>query len=959
MSVVSTLTSQVSFFMQWLSATVEIIVVPRRRTSIITNTIMPLSWNEIRNRALAFTRTWTGETREHAEAKSFWDAFFHVFGVERRVVASFEAPVRSLDKKSYGRIDLLWHGVLLVEHKSAGGNLSNAELQAFRYIQALHTSGRSAEVPRYIVVSDFSRFILHDTEESTISDFSLSDLHKHVHEFAFIAGYRTTKFDPESPANLKAAQMMADLHDALDDGGYRRDDLEQLLTRILFCLFAEDTGIFEPNAFTDFIENRTATDGSDLGARLAELFQTLNTQEDHRQKHLDESLAILPYVNGALFAKTLSLVAFDSNMRESLLACARFDWSAISPAIFGSLFQGIMDPPERRQIGAHYTGEGDIMKVLRSTFLDALERELQATLALKVGQKRRLSQLHHRIAKLQFLDPACGCGNFLILAYRELRRLEEIILVALHGKQATIDIGLITRVSIEQFHGIELVEFPAEIARVGMWLMEHQMNMRLSIALGQYFRRLPLVGSAHIVCANALTLDWDKLVAPSEDVIIIGNPPFVGKKEQSAQQKQDLARIWSRVKGGGILDYVTCWYAKAADFMQGTRARCTFVSTNSIAQGEQVGVLWHHLLERGVKIHFAHQTFAWTSEARGKAHVHVVIIGFGMFDVEQKTLFEYDHGKSVPTSGRAANINPYLLEGPDWVALTRRRPLSEAIPPIAYGNMMIDKPRNAGEDAGLTFGPDQRAILLRQCPGLRPYIRRLVGGEEFIKNIERWCMWFVDVSPKELRAFMRDSPDLRRRLKGIREFRMASGRAQTRNLATTPTLFGEIRQPSGPYLLIPKVSSENRRYIPIGFMKSTVIASGSALIIPGADFYHFGVLSSSMHNAWMRVVAGRMKSDYQYSSGIVYNNFVWPGDVSARSHDSVVDAAKSVLEAREHHRDATLAHLYDPLTMPADLAKAHQRLDRAVERCYRKQVFRTDRERAEFLLQLAKSVAAS
>jgi hypothetical protein len=597
----------------------------------------------------------------------------------------------------------------------------------------------------------------------------------------------------------------------------------------------------------------------------------------------------------------------------------------------GVLFQGTLDPPERRQIGAHYTGEADIMKVLRGTFLDALERELAATLALEVGRKHRLLQLHDRIADLEFFDPACGCASFLVLAYRELRRVEETILGALRDEQ---DTEPIPRVSLVQFHGIELFEFPAELARA---------EMRSAI------------DAAHIICGNALELDWATVVTPSDNLIIIGNPPFVGKKEQTAQQKQELMRTFSGVKGAGVLDYVACWYAKAAELMQGTRARCTFVSTNSITQGEQVAVLWKHLLRRGIKIHFAHQTFVWTSEARDTAHVHVVIIGFAAFDTADKTLFSYDPETTSPTATKVTNINPYLVAGPDWVASARRRPQHEDIPPIVYGSMMIDRPRSAGEEAGLTFGPEHRASLLQQCPALQPYIRQLVGGEEFIHRTQRWCLWLVDVPPAQLRTFMRRSPDLRDRIEGVRDFRRSSGRAQTRALANTPALFGEIRQPSGPYLLIPKISSENRRIIPLGFMQADVIASGSALIVPDADQYHFGVLSSSMHNAWLRVVAGRMKSDYQYSSGIVYNNFVWPRDVPARRRDHVMEAASSVIEAREQHGEATLADLYDPLSMPADLASAHQRLDRAVERCYRERAFETDRERAEFLFQQARA----
>lgn len=629
-------------------------------------------------------------------------------------------------------------------------------------------------------------------------------------------------------------------------------------------------------------------------------------------------------------------------MRANVPAASRDVGPAL--ATVGSALQEGMDPPERRQIGAHYTGEADILKVLRGTFLDALERELEAARA-----HEPLRALHERIAKLEFFDPACGCGNFLILAYRELRRLEQTILVAL-GEPGT-------RVCLAQFHGIELLEVPAEQARAGMRLMEQQMDLRLAAALGRDVSR-PLADAAHIVCANALELDWAKVVTASEHLIILGNPPFVGKKEQTPQQKQELARIWIAAKGAGVLDYVTCWYVKAAELMHETRARCTFVSTNSITQGEQVAVLWQYLLARGIKIHFAHQTFVWTSDARGKANVHVVIIGFGAFDVTDKTLFDYDQDPENPSACTVANINPYLLAGPDYVASTRRAPRSKDIPAIVYGSMMIDRPRSAGADAGLTFESEHRTILLRECPSLEPYIRPLVGGEEFLQGTQRWCLWLVDVAPAQLQTFMRRSPELRRRLDGIRAFRRASGRAQTRARATTPERFGEIRQPTGPYLLIPKVSSESRRSIPIGFMPADVIASGSALIIPGADHYHFGVLSSAMHHAWVRAVAGRMKSDYQYSSGIVYNNFVWPPDVSAGDRAQVVAAAQSVLAAREQHGDATLAHLYGPLTMPADLAKAHRRLDRAVERCYRELAFGSDRERAEFLLEHARSTQA-
>lgn len=920
---------------------------------------MPLSWNEIRDRALRFSQEWEGETREHAEAKSFWDAFFRVFGRERRVVASFEHPVKKLDKAAYGFIDLLWKGVLLVEHKSAGKDLAKAETQAFDYIQALVADGREHEVPRYIVVSDFARVALHDLVDGTSLVFDLADFRKHVHDFAFIAGYRTVRVDPENPANIKAAEIMAALHDSLEDGGYEGGDLDRLLTRILFCLFAEDTGILDPNTFAGFVENRTAKDGSDLGSRLTEFFQTLNTPEEKRQKRLDEDLAALPYVNGALFDTTLRVAAFDADMREKLIDCAAFDWSAISPAIFGSIFQGVMDPPERRQIGAHYTGEADILKVLRGLFLDDLEAELAAIKSLKAKKEHRLKGLHDRIAARRFLDPACGCGNFLILAYRELRRIEQEILVELHTNRLghvtlTTDIGHLNTVSVEQFYGVELQEFPAEIARVGMWLMDHQMNVSLSEALGQYFVRLPLTGSAHIHSGNALALDWADVLPPDDDVLVLGNPPYAGKKEQDAGQKADMKAVWGGVRGAGILDYVTAWYRRAAAYLQGTKARCAFVSTNSIAQGEQVGVLWRDLYEDwSIKIHFAHRTFAWTSEARGRAHVHVVIVGFGNFDVEAKHIFDYAHVNAQPTVLKVKNINPYLVEGGDTTVTSRRTPINGA-PEILYGSMMIDKPRKKDPEAGLVLEPAQRQALLADCPELDLYIRRLYGGREFLNGLERWCLWLVDAPP----SLVRKSALLKARIEGVRKFRLSSGRAQTKALAATPTLFGEIRQPDAEYLFIPKVSSETRRYLPMGFLPPDVIASGSALIVPEASLFEFGVLQSAMHNSWMRSVCGRMKSDYQYSNGIVYNNFPWPEKVPDKANAAVVAAAQDVLDIRATF-DATPAELYDPVAMPAKLAKGHSKLDRAVDRCYRRKKFSNDRERVEHLFGLYETLAAS
>jgi hypothetical protein len=932
-----------------------------------------LSWNEIRDNALKFSRRWSRAESEAQEKQTFWNEFFAVFGRDRKTFATFEEPVRNL-RGRYGRIDLFWKGVVLVEHKSAGKDLSKAESQAFDYIQDLAREGRDEETPRFVIISDFARIALHDLapeqparprpgDEDGMSStvFSLDQLHKHVRDFGFIKGDRVVRLKPEDPANEKAYARMCQLHDELKSGGFAGADMERLLVRVLFCLFAEDTGVFEPNAFHSFVLQNTREDASDLGARLNELFDVLNTPIERRSRGLHEEIAGFQYVNGDLFAERIGFASFTRRMRAALLEAAAFQWARVSPAVFGSLFQGILLDSERRQQGAHYTTEANILKVIRSLFLDDLRIEFDTIRGDRsTRRKARLDEFQGKLRSLRFLDPACGCGNFLVIAYRELRSLELDVLRERRADdpQRVMDIREMVRVDVDQFYGIEIAAWPARIAEVALWLMDHQMNQIAAVEFGQSFQRLPLTTTPHIIEGNALRLDW-RTVLPAQDcTYVLGNPPFVGKKERSAEQKADMALIWGGKSGAGNLDYVTCWYRKAAEYIQGTEIRVGFVSTNSIAQGEQVGALWGDLLRSyGIKIHFAHTTFAWQSEARGKAHVHVVIVGFGAFDTAKKTLFEYENPSSDPHATPVRNLNPYLADAPDVVIGTRTKPLNGA-PDIRYGSMMIDKRRDAGDDEGLIITDDERQHLLRECADLRPYIRVLLGGDEFINGAQRWCLWLVDAPPTVLRR----SPRLQARLERVRAFRLGSTRPQTKKLADTPALFGEIRQPSVPYLLIPKVSSESRRYIPIGFIEPDVIASGSALIVPGASPYDFGILSSAMHNAWMRYVGGRLESRYQYSNNIIYNNFPWPGEVDEKLRAAVRAAATEVLDARTPFLPpkgtSTLADLYDPLTMPAALVKAHAELDRAVDRCYRAQAFRSDRERVEHLFLLYERLVA-
>lgn len=964
---------------------------------------MPISWNEIRQNAIRFSREWADEYREDAEAKSFWDEFFGVFGVRRRLLATFEEPVRKINGQ-YGYIDLFWRGVMLAEHKSRGKSLDKAESQAFSYIQDLAREQRFEELPRFVILSDFERIALYDLEPEDQLDlplfesrhyykneFLLKDLRKHLHDFAFIAGYRQHRLRDEDPINIRAVEILGDLHDALAAGGYAGHDLERFLVRILFCLFADDTGLFEPDSFKLYIENRTASDGSDLGLHLAQLFEVLNTPSERRQAHLDDMLAAFPHVNGELFKERLAFASFNRAMRDALLRCTEFDWSAISPAIFGSLFQGVMDPKERRQTGGHYTSERDILKVVNALFMD----DLRAEFAKARHNKALLKQFHRKLGTLRFFDPACGCGNFLVITYRELRLLEIDVLKALFGKevQQELDIQALSKVDVDAFTGIEIQEWPARIAEVAMWLMDHQMNIRLSEAFGQYFVRLPLKKSANIVLGNALRLDWKTILPPDQCSYVLGNPPFVGKHYQSAEQKADMASVFGKFKNIGDLDYVTCWHYRAAEYIQGTAIVVGFVSTNSITQGEQVPLIWGLLFDKWhIKIHFAHRTFPWASEARGKAHVHVVIIGFAAFDIPVKKLFDYDSGNGDAAVIEAINIGPYLTPGPDAFVTKRQKPISP-VPEMRCGS----KPADGGN---LILTDSERDALVAAEPGAKQYLRRYTGAEEFINGNMRWCLWLEGADPGSLRAL----PLVMERVEKVREFREKSTAAPTRKAAKTPGLFFYRSQPTTDYILIPEVSSERRHYIPIGIASPSLVPSNKCFLLPTTDLYLFGVLTSAMHMAWMRQVGGRLESRYSYSRTMVYNTFPWPrlslpiqeGDAcvreaasrlywssyheggeyenaprpqpggprsvrltgDARKKAAVEAKAKAVLDARARYPLSTLADLYDPLTMPADLVKAHADLDRAVDRCYRSQPFTSERQRVEFLFALYESYTA-
>jgi type II restriction/modification system DNA methylase subunit YeeA len=901
---------------------------------------MALSWNEIKERALKFSKEWENDFNENAEAKSFMDDFFNVFGLPRRRVASFETSVKKEDGKQ-GFIDLLWKGNLLIEFKSRGKDLGKAHQQAKDYFPGL----KDHELPKYILVSDFEKFRLYDLEDEKTIEFPLNDFVNNVEHFGFIAGYQKKVYKEQDPANIKAAELMGKLHDRLEEIGYTGHPLEVYLVRILFCLFAEDTTIFNKQQFQDYLEQRTAEDGSDIAAKLQELFQVLNTPKEDRFKNLDEQLADFPYVNGKLFEEILPTASFDSNMRQALLNCCYIDWSKISPAIFGSMFQSVMNPKERRNLGAHYTSETNILKLIKPLFLDELWKEFKSV----KDNKNKLPEFHKKLSTLKFLDPACGCGNFLVITYRELRLLEiEILRASNKSGQGVLDVRDIIWLDVDMMCGIEYEEFPARIAEVAMWLIDHQMNMQVSSAFGQYFVRLPLKKSANIVHGNALRIDWETVVPKTELSYIIGNPPFYGSRNQNTEQKLDTEIVFGKSINSGVFDYVACWYYKSAKYIKNTKIKVGFVSTNSICQGVQIPTLWKLLIEvEKLIIHFAHQTFSWSNEAKGNAAVHCVIIGFANFDTPNKSIFEYEDIKGEAHELKAKNINPYLVDAKNIFIEASSKPISER-QPMMKGNAAID-------DGNFLFSTETEANNFKnKFPEQAYLVREFIGSDELINNYKRFCLWLKEAKPGDIKS----NPETKNRVENVKAFRLKSPKAQTRKYAETPTLFMEDRQPNSDYLMIPVVSSENRKYIPIGFLNKEVIANYSSFILPNATVFEFGIISSLMHNVWVKNICGKLESRIRYSNTLGYNNFPFPENLNDKQVKAIETAAQKVLEVRLQFPDNSLADLYDPLTMPPALIKAHNELDKAVDLAYRPQAFTSEANRMVFLFELYEKYTA-
>ena len=879
---------------------------------------VPNSLQSIRRSAGAFAKRWQGTTQENANTQVFWTEFFKVFGVDSKRVVLFERHAERLSTGQRGRIDVFWPGELLVEQKSLGKSLEKATDQAFDYLDGLTDS----ELPSQVIVSDFEKVEVHDLSVSPplVTKFTLSQLPQRIALFTWMAGYTrapSVKTDNHA-ANKKAVKKMAALYDALAQETLSDHFTSVFLTRVLFLLFGEDTGLIERGLFAQTVRDRSTKDGSDLGALLADLFQVLDTDPKERSPRTDEMLLRFPYVNGSVFSEPIPLTHFDSTMREALLAASDFDWGQISPAIFGSMFQAVKTKEARRELGEHYTTERDILRTLGPLFLDELKQEFHES----QFSVQRLNTLWEKVGALRFLDPACGCGNFLVITYRELRELELQIMERLqeltgNTQSSLVDETLGLKVSLAQFHGIEIEEWPARIAEVALFITDHQANRRMMETVGIAPERLPLKTSAKIVRDNALAIDWNWVLPASDDLVIVGNPPFIGISLRTEEQTADLKTVWGAGYHGS-LDFVTGWYKKAADYVEERKARIGFVSTSSICQGEQVAPLWGPLLERGFTIDFAHQTFAWTSEATGKAAVHVVIIGFTQRQAKQKQLFLYPDIKGDPSPTLVKNISPYLVEGPSVVVNPQSRPLSPSITEVRYGN----KPTDGG---GLLIEQDAYPEFMAD-PHAAKYVRPFVGARELLHDEPRWCLWLVDLDP----ADYKNSPLLRERVESVKRFRENSKAASTREAAVTARLFRQISQPDTEYLGIPRHVSATRAYFTAKRLTSNVIVGDANFLADDPDGLLFAVISSSAFITWQRTVGGKIKSDLRFSKLGVWNTFPLPL-LSDNRRTELIAAGQGVLDSRELTPGRSLAAMYEPNAMSVPLIKAHQALDRVMD----------------------------
>ena len=931
-----------------------------------------LSLNAIRKNCANFAHEWSNCVGdEKQEGHEFMRELMQCFGITKRKAISYERRSNRASTGRQGYIDALIPGKALIEMKSAGKNLDEAEEQALDYIHDL----ADVETPRLLIISDFRRVRIVDLDSEKASDgsgdagrteFRLAQLPDHVDDLKFLAGYGMVRVGSreQEEASIRAARVMADLYEALDGSGYSDHEASIFLIRTLFCLYGDDAGLWERDLFTEFLVTRTREDGSDLGAQLAVLYQTLKTPVEHRQSTLDELIARFPYVNGGFFEERLDIPSFSSAMRDKLIRACAFDWSGISPAVFGSLFQAVKSPEARRELGEHYTSETNILKTLGPLFLD----DLRERFAEHTHDLTKLKELRHELRELRIMDPACGCGNFLVVAYRELRRLDTEILVRIRELelarkdndefQATMffdDRGEHAEimVQLDHFFGIEIEEWPARIAQTALHLAHHQANREMERLLGQAPSILPLSTSAHITIGNALRTDWTQVCSPSPSVRIVGNPPFIGQSMRSEEQTDDLRVVWGDGYDG-YLDYVTGWFIKASQYFQSVPrgGRFAFVSTNSIAQGAPVPALFRPLLEGGWRIRFAHQTFAWTSEAPGAAAVHCVITGFDRGAPHEKArpvLFTYSSLKAQPEALPVDHINPYLVEGPDVFVVARRYPLSPRLPEVCFGS----KPA----DGGNLIVEAEDYPRFAADPIAAKYLRPFRMGREVVRGLDRWCLWMhtEDFDPRDIDR----SPILKERVRACATFRQGSKKKATVAGAQTAHLFQENHQPSEPYVAIPRVVSETRLFYTAAHLSEDVIAGDKVYTALDPDGFLFAIISSSMFMSWQKLVGGRLKSDLNFSNKIVWNTLPLP-EVSDKQRAEIIAAGQGVLEARAEQPGASLADMYNPLAMAPSLLKAHRALDRVVDRAFgARKALETNEQRIAVLFKRYQEMTAT
>jgi hypothetical protein len=882
--------------------------------------------------ARKFAEKYAQISSEKQFAQTFWRDFFSQLlriddltstGIE------FEVPVRSHATGKVKWIDVLWPGVLLVEHKSAGEDLDKAEQQAREYLMSLEQS----KVPPVVIICDFARFRIIEVLAGTSHEFALADLPANLDRLKAVFGNKGVGSTAvEISADAKAADLMANLFIEFERAGYTGHETSVFLVRVLFLLFAEDTRMMRKAIFTNFVSESPAS-GTGLGAMLQELFLVLNTDKAKRVPTLAPELADFPYVNGGLFSETIANFSFTPQMRKALLEACAYDWSGISPAIFGSLFQSVRDAETRREMGEHFTSEQNIMKVIGDLFLNDLTKKMNAAW----DSPTQLRRFHNELAEYRWADPACGSGNFLVVSLKQMRALELRVLARLLELEGTVQLQLDAtfqqQIGLHQFHGIELDEWSSQIARVALHLADHQSNLVWEEVIGTAPNRLPLKETANIANANALHIDWSSVFPMGVKTFIMGNPPFYGARFQSPEQKADTLAVWGSIKGGGEMDFVANWHLIAARHIAAHGGQAAFVSTNSLTQGEQPGILFPQLAALGVGITFAHRTFVWKNDARGQAAVHCVILGLSDVLPKKRKLWSYPDSKGQPVLSEVNRINAYLVDAPDAFITSRAHPISPEMPPMDFGSMPNDGGHLSDIDA------DEAARIRESDPVAAKYLHRLVGARELIHNEERFCLWLEGANPNDLRT----SPELAKRIEAVRDLRQASKREATKKLASRPAEFGEIRQPKSDYIAVPRVSSELRDYVPMAVMPPEVITNDALLVVPMKSLSTFGFLQSRAFAVWNKAVSGRLKSDTRISATITYNNFVAP-TLTEEQRQTIERGAESVLVARSSFAYNTLADLYGANSMPPALRRAHESLDAAVLRAFGLRATASDEE---------------